>query len=207
MPGIMMVLLVLLAVLLAGICLLLFWPVRVDCWVKMESEPHLTGKLAIRFLSGLFRLQYTIEINIMEPARFLVLTRKSGEPRVLWRPGEKKQPGRFGFPIQQVWEHTKLRKLKLYGALGVQEDAFATAMLTGLYATTLQNLLIVLTYHKGQEALEVSILPDFTKACFRLNLEGIALCRPIHIISAILIYGSKNRKGKLAAWRILSKTS
>lgn len=207
MPGIIIALIVLLAVLLAGICLLLFWPVRMDCWIKMESSPHLTGELYIRFLSGLLRLQYTIEVNIMEPARFLVLTRKGGEPRVLWRPGEKRQPGRFGFPIRQVWEHMKLNKLKLYGALGIQEDAFATAMLAGLFATTLQNLLIVLTYHKGQEAIEFSILPDFTKACFRLNLEGIALCQPIHIISAILIYGSKNRKGKLVAWRILSKTS
>lgn len=211
MPDFVISILMLLAILLLAILLLalllLLWPVRVDIALGMESQPRLTGWLRIRFLSGLFSLRYSIALNLTQPACFLVLTRKGAEPTVLLRLGEKKQPGRFGFPIRQVWKHMKLRKLKLHGALGIPQDACATALLTGLLATAVQSLFIALTYYKGQEALDIRITPDFNNPCFRLNLEGIALCMPIHIISAILIYGSKNRKGKTTAWHILSKTS
>jgi hypothetical protein len=113
---------------------------------------------------------------------------------------------RMGLPLNEVWRHVRLDKLHISGELGIRDDAFWTVLFAGALCALLQSAMVYVCAEKKQSALEVRIAPAFTMDCLRLNLEGIAGCPPIHIISAIMIWHLKNRRGK-GVWHILSKTS
>ncbi len=186
----------------------LVWPVRLTVCVDIDMPRGAEGELEICFLGGIVRLEYGLECNVLEPSRFLLLNKKGKEPRVLLRLGQKKQAKRVAFPVKQILPHVRVRRLRVSGEVGLRQDAFYTAMLTGVLSLLCQHIwLLFINGKKRYEENCICIRPAFNESCLRLNLEGIVLCAPIHIIIAIIFYGSKNRKGQKTAWRILSKTS
>lgn len=195
--------------LLAIILLALWWPVRLDVQAQLDMPRRAQVTLLIRFFSGLVRLRYKLEANLLsEPSLTLLLYQGEEAPRVLWRPGQSRpRTQRMGLPFRKIWRHVRLKRLWLLGELGIRDDAFWTVIFTGTLCAALQSLLVAACADKEQSALDVRVLPDFTGDRLRLNLEGIADCPPIHIISAIMIWHLKNRKGQATVWHILSKTS
>ena len=200
---------IVLLILLGAVAFVVIYPVRLYVQAGLEAPKGGDVYLELRFLSGLFKLKYKLEINILrEPYLTIRLHHGEEAPRVLWRAGEKKaRTRRMKLPLQEVWRHVRLHKLHVNGELGIYDDAFWTVMLCGVLFALLQSLLVYACAAKEPSALQVKVLPAFSTDCLRLNLEGIAGCPPIHIIIAILIWHLKNRKGQKAVWRILSKTS
>lgn len=194
---------------LTVIIVALYWPVRLDLQAKMDMPRRAQATLHILFFSGLVQLKYKLEANLLsEPSLTLLLYHGEEAPRVLWRPGQSRpRTQRMDFPLRNIWRHVRLKRLWLLGELGIRDDAFWTVILSGALCAALQSLLVAACAEKEQTAIDVRVLPDFTKSSLRLNLEGIADCPPIHIISAIMIWHLKNRKGQKAIWHILSKTS
>lgn len=195
------------ALLIAVLLLALFWPVRLHVSGCLDNAPELRIHLHIRFFSGLISLKYALHIHFIEPARMVEFGREGKLPKVIWGPGRKSRPSRITWPVKQIWEAVRLKWLRVRGELGISSDACKTALLTGALAASLQSILLVLTVRKDQSDLAVNIAPAFHQSCLRLKLESIATAMPIHIMSVIFVYRLTNRKGKQAAWRILSKTS
>lgn len=195
--------------LLAAIGIALCYPVRLLLKANLEAPKAVAADLELQFFSGLFRLQYRLEATLLrEPYLTIRLFHGKEAPRVLWRLGQKKaRTKRMGLPLNKVWRHIRLDKLHISGELGIRDDAFWTVLFAGALCALLQSAMVYVCAEKKQSALEVRIAPAFTMDCLRLNLEGIAGCPPIHIISAIMIWHLKNRKGQKAVWHILSKTS
>jgi hypothetical protein len=199
-----------LLVLLAVLALILMWPVRVEFDLRLDITRGADGKLRLRFLSGLFVLRYMLEINPDHLRRFIVFYREGEDENVVYRPGRAEKPRDVGWltlPIRRIWGHVRVKKLCITGTLGIGHDAFHTAMLAGAVGVALQSCALVALQNGNPAVARVYIAPAFNQSCFRINLESITAANPIHIITAIIIYGRRNRKGKRAAWRILSKTS
>ncbi len=187
----------------------LIWPVRLKVNLRLDMPRGAKAQINICFYGGLFRLSYLLEANLLKkPSLFVFINKGSEEPRIIWRPGQgSPREGRMKFPLKSIWEHVLLKRLYINGEIGVKDDAFLAVMLAGASSVALQCVLFACCAAEFHKALSIKILPDFTKDIFNLKLEGIADCPPIHIISAIVIWHLKNRKGQMAAWRILSKTS
>ena len=202
-------LIIVLLILLGVVVLAVSYPVRLYVQAGLEAPKGGDINFELQFFSGLFRLKYKLEINILrEPYLTVRLHHGEETPRVLWRVGQKKaRTKRMNLPLQEVWQHVRLHKLHVDGELGIYDDAFWTVMFSGVLFAILQSVLVYTCAEKDPSALQVKVMPAFSTDCLRLNLEGIAGCPPIHIISAILIWHLKNRKGQKAVWRILSKTS
>ncbi len=200
---------IILLILLGAVAFVVIYPVRLFAQAGLEVPKGGDVYLELQFFSGLFRLKYKLEINILREPYLTVRLYHGGEtPRILWRVGEKKaRTGRMNLPLKEIWRHVRLHKLHVNGELGIYDDAFWTVMLCGVLFALLQSVLVYACAEKEPFALQVKVMPAFSTDCLRLNLEGIAGCPPIHIISAILIWHLKNRKGQKAVWRILSKTS
>lgn len=200
---------IILLILLGTVAFTVIYPVRLFVQAGLEAPKGGEIYFELQFFSGLFKLKYKLEINILrEPYLTVRLYHGEEAPRVLWRAGEKKaRTKRMNLPLKEVWRHVRLRKLHVSGELGISDDAFWTVMFSGVLFAVLQSLLVYACAEKEPSALQVKVVPAFSTDCLRLNLEGIAGCPPIHIISAILIWHLKNRKGQKAVWRILSKTS
>lgn len=208
------VLWIILLALFAFVTLALWWPVMLSVEGSLALPKGAEVTLNIRFFSGLIRLKYRLKANLYEkPPLHVLLYHGKEEPRVLWRPGQepgpKKKPRtkRMALPLREIWRHVDIRRLRITGELGIKDDAFYTAMLSGLLSSTLQAGLIAVCADKKNSEIVIDIAPQFSGDSLRLNLEGIAGCSPIHIISAILIWHLKNRKGQATVWHILSKTS
>lgn len=200
---------IILLILLAVVGIALCYPVRLLLKASLEAPKAVAADLELQFFSGLFRLQYRLEATFLqEPYLTVRLFHGEESPRVLWRLGQKKaRAKRMGLPLNEVWRHIRLDKLHISGELGIRDDAFWTVLFACALCALLQSAMVYVCAEKKQSALEVRIAPAFTMDCLRLNLEGIAGCPPIHIISAIMIWHLKNRKGQKAVWHILSKTS
>ena len=205
--------LIILLLLLLLIVVVLWWPVELMLWAALTMPRGAEVKLEIRFLHGVFRLRYRLCANLFdEPPLTVLLYHGKEAPRVLWKPGKqpkKKKPkeGRMKLPFERIWRHIRIKKIQASGEIGVKDDAFLTVLFTGILCSSAQALYAAAGSNKRDAPLELKFAPDFAKDNFRLNLEGIACCPPVHIISAILIWHLKNRKGQATVWRILSKTS
>lgn len=204
---------IILLLLLLLIAVALWWPVELTLAAALAMPRGAEVKLQIRFFHGLIRLNYRLRANLYEePPLHVLLFHGEEKPRVLWKPGRPKKDkrpkeGRMKLPFERIWRHIRIKKLQAGVEVGVKDDAFLTVLFTGLLSSALQALYAVVGSEKKDAPLEMKLTPDFSKDSFRLNLEGIACCPPVHIISAILIWHLKNRKGQATVWRILSKTS
>ena len=190
----------------------LWWPVELTLSAALSMPRGVQADVNVRFFRGLIKLHYRLRANLYEEPPLTVLLYQGEEPpRVLWKPGQakKKKPkeGRMGLPFAKIWRHISIKKLEIHGELGIRDDAFLTVLFTGLLLSFLQASYAYAGAEKRDAPLYLDVHPDFAKDNFRLNLEGIACCPPVHIISAILIWHLKNRKGQAIVWRILSKTS
>lgn len=205
----MHILWIILLALLGLVLLAIWWPVmlHVEAALSLPKGAEVTAR--IRFFSGLFTLTYRIKANLYEkPPLHILLYQGEEAPRVLWRPGqEESRAGRMKLPFRKIWRHVRVKRLRVTGSLGVRDDAFYTALLSGLASSLLQVGLAVAFSHKSGPEPVVDIAPDFNGDCLLLNLEGIAGCPPVHIMNAILIWHLKNRKGQATVWHILSRTS
>ena len=204
---------IILLLLLLLIIVALWWPVELTLAAALTMPRGAEVKLQVRFWGGLIRLNYRLRANLFEePPLHVLLFQGEEKPRVLWKPGrpkKEKRPkeGRMKLPFERIWRHIRIKKLHAGVEVGVKDDAFLTVLFTGLLSSALQALYAAAGAEKRDAPLELKLTPDFSKDSFRLNLEGIACCPPVHIISAILIWHLKNRKGQATVWRILSKTS
>lgn len=202
-----------LLLLLLLIAVALWWPVELTLAAALTLPRGAEVKLQVRFFHGLIRLKYRLRANLYEePPLHVLLYQGEEAPRVLWKPGKlkkEKRPkeGRMKLPFARIWRHIRIKKLQAGVEIGVKDDAFLTVLLTGLFSSFLQASYAAAGTEKRDAPLELHLTPEFSKDSFRLNLEGIACCPPVHIISAILIWHLKNRKGQATVWRILSKTS
>lgn len=187
----------------------LIWPVRLSVNLRLNMPEGAKAQIKIRFYGGLFHLAYMLEANLLKkPSLFVFINKGDEKPRVVWRPGlHSPREGRMKLPLKNIYEHVLIKRLHISGEIGVKDDAFLAVMLTGAFSVALECVLLACCAAEFYKGLSVKVLPNFTKDIFSLNLEGIADCPPIHIISAILIWHLKNRKGQKAAWHILSKTS
>ncbi len=205
--------LIILLLMLLLIAVALWWPVELTLTAALTLPRGAEVKLQIRFFHGLFRLKYRLRANLYEePPLHVLLYHGEEEPRVLWKPGRPKKErrpkeGRMKLPLERIWRHIRIKKLQAGVEIGIRDDAFLTMLFTGLVSSLLQALYASAGAEKRDAPLELHLTPEFSKDSFRLNLEGIACCPPVHIISAILIWHLKNRKGQATVWRILSKTS
>lgn len=204
---------IILLLLLLLIAIALWWPVELTLAAALTLPRGAEVKLQIRFFHGLIRLKYRLRANLYEdPPLHVLLYHGEEAPRVLWKPGKQKKEkrpkeGRMGLPFERIWRHIRIKKLQADIEIGIKDDAFLTVLFTGLLSSFLQASYAFAGAEKRDAPLELHLMPAFSKDRFRLNLEGIACCPPVHIISAILIWHLKNRKGQATVWRILSKTS
>ena len=166
---------------IVGLLLLaLVWPIslHVEGVLTLPRGAEATARLL--FFSGLFRLTYRIKANLYEkPPLHVLLFHGKESPRVLWRPGQEKKPRtkRMELPLRQIWRHVRIRRLNITGALGVKDDAFYTALLSGMLSSLLQATLAAGCGGKDA-APAIDIAPDFSGGRLLLNLEGIASCPP-----------------------------
>ncbi len=204
---------IILLLLLLLIAVALWWPVELMLTAALTMPRGAEVKLQVRFFNGLIRLNYRLRANLFEePPLHVLLYHGEEKPRVLWKPGRPKKEkrhkeGRMKLPFERIWRHIRIKKLQADVEVGVRDDAFLTVLFTGLVSSFLQALYATAGTEKRDAPLQLHLSPEFSKDSFRLNLEGIACCPPVHIISAILIWHLKNRKGQATVWRILSKTS
>ncbi|HWR22344.1 MAG TPA: hypothetical protein VN366_02610 [Feifaniaceae bacterium] len=204
---------IILLLLLLLIVVALWWPVELTFAAKLIMPRGAEVKLQVRFFHGLIRLNYRLRANLYDkPALHVLLYQGKEKPRILWKPDQPKKEkkpkeGRMKLPFQEIWRHIRIKKLRAGVEVGVKDDAFLTVLFTGFLSSFLQASYAAAGAGKRDAPLEMNLTPDFSKDSFRLNLEGIACCPPVHIISAILIWHLKNRKGQATVWRILSKTS
>ncbi|MDL2257708.1 hypothetical protein LJC42_00930 [Eubacteriales bacterium OttesenSCG-928-K08] len=189
--------------------LLLLWPARLKIKCDANLFLDVRADFCAGFLSGLVHYTYRVRMNILKEPVLTLWRYKKNETKLLFKAGAQKEQSRetVQFPLERIWNHLRLKKLSISGEVGIKEDAFVTVMLTGAISSLLNAGLFVLCREKDQSAISINITPDFKADSFRLNLEGIASCAPIHIIIAIVLWEIENRKGKKAVWRILSKTS
>lgn len=195
-------------IILAGlVTLILCWPVRVEAQFDFALPRGGEGRIVLRFLSGLVRLPFRLELNLRESERFLLFAYKDRDWRVLYAPGGERKPPKWKLPLKKVWETIRVKKFCLKGELGIEEDAFLTAMLAGALGVLLQCAALILTVDKNQSGVYASVKPAFDQNCLRMNFEGIFGSLPVQIISIVIFFSVKHRKGREAAWHILSKTS
>lgn len=201
---------ILLAV-LGLVALALWWPVYVGVEAELLGLDRAELRLQLRFFSGLIRLKLCFSFHILKaPTLRLYRISKKGR-KELWALGQpQKKPekalGKNGVPISEIWAHTRVKRLHVSGELGVRDDAFFTVMLAGALTNALTMTALALLKDKSDPPPDCFIHPNFEEDRLRLKLEGIAGCPPIHIISAIVLWNWKNRKGQKTVWNTQSKT-
>ncbi len=198
---------------IAAILLLLCCPVR----VRLNGHAALPAggmiTLEIKAVFGLLFQDYRFSLHLLRsPYISLLWHKRTGEVRVVWDLGHtllpKNRTGRWSkLILKSVGRHLHLKKFRVTGQVGIREDAFWTAMLTGAIGQAIYGYFLYLFNERQQPAVEVALLPNYTTTCFRLNLEGIGNWIPIQIISAVLFRRLLHKKGEKTACHIPLKTS
>lgn len=88
----------------------------------------------------------------------------------------------------------KIKKFDVTGTVGIADNAFYTAMLTGLLRSVLDNSARILLPAVGKDAIKIEIMPVFNKNAFRINMEGILIISLLQIIG--VYFKNKVRKGR-----------
>lgn len=191
--------------LLGLVAALLLWPLRLRARAQFALPEGGEGALEIWFFSGLVKWTLRYELHAFRAPEFSLFRVKRKRRVLLWTLGQpKKQKEKKPFPFRELWAHVRVKSVKLDGALGISEDAFATAMLAGAVSIAVNGVLAALLYEK-HACVQASVLPDFQQTCLRLNLESIAECMPIHIITAYLLNaGTARRVSRRVLNRMLS---
>lgn len=166
--------------------------------MQMDLPRGAEGDVGIILFSGLVALKYKLELNLLEPKRFLMFFKEGELPKTVWRPGEiRLVKSRVKFSIKSLAKSIDIKQLNIAGSLGIREDAFYTAMLSGALNLFLKQIAIFSGIQKELDVVRIDVKPEFNHTCLRINLAGIAIFNLIHIISAIItgyFDGGKRRK-------------
>lgn len=175
--------------------LALFWPQRIEISMQMDLPRGAEGGVGLILFSGLFALKYKLEFNLLEPKRFLMFYKEGELPKTVWRPGEiRLVKSKVKFSIKSLAKSIDIKQLNIAGSLGIREDAFYTAMLSGALNIFLKQLAIFSGAQKQLDVVRIDVRPEFNHTCLRINLAGIAIFNLIHIISAIIAGYLDSRK-------------
>jgi len=201
---------VLLLVYVLGV-LVLCAPGRVRIFAYLEA-PVGEVVLQIQSFQGLIKLEYRFRLHFSrEPRWSLLWYKENGDVKVLFRLAElfvrkeKKNDG-AKWMFYEIVKYADWKKIKIDGSVGVKDDAFASALLSGALGEIIRAGLLYLLRNREQDVTSVCIAPDFKRDRLRINLECIAAFVPIQIITTILIWKTTVKEGQRKSCHIPLKT-
>ena len=167
--------------------------------VKIDIDLCLRGSICriyvdIRFFyriikkSMIIKLQFTA-VNGLR----IMLFRQNGTFSMIFPKKRKKRRTAITWLLDNM-KWLKIKKFDVTGTVGIADNAFYTAMLTGLLRSVLDNSARILLPAVGKDAIKIEIMPVFNKNAFRINMEGILKKSLIQNIGDY--FKNKVRKGR-----------
>jgi len=161
-------------------------------------------RLEVGWLFGAWKIRHRFYIRLLQtPVLTLLWENRQGEMRKVWDLSHtllpKDRSGRWSkLLLKSVGRHLRLKKFHIRGHVGIEDDAYLTALLSGAVGMTVYGYFLYRFNQWQRPKVQVDVLPAFYKTCFRLNLEGIAHCIPLQIISAVILRRIQSKKGELS---------
>ncbi|MEG1547781.1 MAG: hypothetical protein RR527_03495 [Clostridia bacterium] len=150
--------------------------------------------IKIKLMLGLFEAPIQIRLAIDGYGMLVIrLVDRQGKSRPMEIFAKRKQPSFMGGMMKELLKKSRLEEIKLFGAIGIRDDAFSTVMLTGGINILLQTIIKFMLH---ETKLKGCINPVFDRETFWLDVEGILSIRNTHIIGAIFRQLRKQKEKK-----------
>ena len=156
----------------------MLWNIKIKYNVIIRNK-HCMIHVRIAFFFKLIQLPVDIKIEY-SPFNGLLIMPLKGE--YLWRRVSRPWKQR-AHRVDSNPKWLKMVNFEVSGNIGLKDDSFVAVLLCGIFECLIKSAAIILLQARQ---ISVSIIPDFQKDAFRLNLEGIFLFLPTQIIGGLV---------------------
>jgi len=152
------------------------------------------GEANVRISVRVLCLSFVFQFHIRLSSKFgisIYLLRKNGNAKKLFP--QKKENQNKNSTVSEVLNKTRIKRLDLHCAVGVDNNPAVTAILCGSLQIFLQTACAILSARERLDVFYIQVLPVWERDIIRLKLESILEILPAKIIYIILGKGLKRK--------------